>query len=251
MADSWRQAARMLRSHGPRYIARFAASRVATTLRLWRLLRQLPPDESLDRLISLMVDRPLGPGQPVFAMQRPPEIAGFLERVAALRPKVVVEIGTASGGTLFLLTRVAAPDALLVSLDLPGGSFGGGYQSWRKPLYRSFARGDQRIVLLRGDSHSSEMAARLRETLAGRPVDLLFIDGDHRYEGVKADFETYSPLVHPGGIVAFHDIVPDPVQPGMEVSRFWKEVAARHPSEELIADPNQIGYGIGVLRMER
>lgn len=251
MADSWRQAVRILRSRGPLHLARFAASRVASTVRLRRLLRALPPEgEDLDRLISLMVDRPLGPGQPVFAMQRPPEIAAFLERAAALRPKVVVEIGTASGGTLFLLTRVAAPDALLVSLDLPGGAFGGGYQAWRKPLYRSFARPGQRIVLLRGDSHAPALAARLRETLDGRPVDLLFIDGDHRYAGVKADFETYSPLVRAGGLVAFHDIVPDPDQPGMEVSRFWKEVAGRFPSEELIAAPDQRGYGIGVLRLE-
>jgi cephalosporin hydroxylase len=200
-------------------------------------------------MISLMVDRPLGPGQPVFAMQRPVEIAGFLSRMIALRPRVVVEIGTASGGTLFLLARAAAPDALLVSLDLPGGSFGGGYQAWRKPLYRSFARDDQRIVLLRGDSHDPALAARLRKLLAGRPVDVLFIDGDHRYEGVKADFETYSPLVRPGGLVAFHDIVPDPGQEGMEVSRFWREISARHPSAELIERPDQHGYGIGVLTM--
>src|SRR5205085_9029904 len=139
---------------------------------------------------------------------------------------------------------------LLVSLDLPGGSFGGGYQAWRNPLYRSFARDAQRIVLLRGDSHDPAMAARLRALLAGRPVDVLFIDGDHRYEGVKADFEAYSPLVRPGGLVAFHDIVPDPGQEGMEVSRFWKDISTRHPSAELIASPDQHGYGIGVLTLD-
>jgi hypothetical protein len=34
---------------------------------------------------------------------------------------------------------------------------------------------------------------------------LLFIDGDHRYEGVRRDFEMYSPLVGAGGLIAFHD----------------------------------------------
>jgi predicted O-methyltransferase YrrM len=159
----------------------------------------------------------------------------------------VVEIGTASGGTLFLLSRVSSPQALLVSIDLPGGAFGGGYHAWRAPLYRSFATGGQRIVLLRGSSHAPEMLARLRKVLGDRPIDLLFIDGDHRYEGVKADFEMYSPLVRPGGSIAFHDIMPDPQHPEVGVNRFWREISARFPFTELVENPAQEGYGIGLL----
>ena len=36
-------------------------------------------------------------------------------------------------------------------------------------------------------------------------IGFLFIDGDHRYEGVKKDFELYSPKVKVDGIIAFHD----------------------------------------------
>jgi predicted O-methyltransferase YrrM len=43
--------------------------------------------------------------------------------------------------------------------------------------------------------------------LKGSEGDFLFIDGDHTYQGVKQDFQMYSPLVKKGGIVAFHDIV--------------------------------------------
>lgn len=39
-------------------------------------------------------------------------------------------------------------------------------------------------------------------------VDLLFIDGDHHYAGVKADIEGWTPKVVVGGIVAFHDYAP-------------------------------------------
>jgi predicted O-methyltransferase YrrM len=45
--------------------------------------------------------------------------------------------------------------------------------------------------------------------LKDNKVDFLFIDADHSYEGVKKDFEMYSPLVRKGGIIAFHDIIPD------------------------------------------
>jgi predicted O-methyltransferase YrrM len=36
-------------------------------------------------------------------------------------------------------------------------------------------------------------------------LDLLFIDGDHSYEGVKADWEAYKHFLKPGSIVVFHD----------------------------------------------
>lgn len=36
-------------------------------------------------------------------------------------------------------------------------------------------------------------------------IDLLFIDGDHRYSAVKQDIELYAPKVRSGGIVSGHD----------------------------------------------
>ncbi len=36
-------------------------------------------------------------------------------------------------------------------------------------------------------------------------IDFLFIDGDHNYEGVKKDWELYSPLLKSGSVIAFHD----------------------------------------------
>lgn len=41
----------------------------------------------------------------------------------------------------------------------------------------------------------------------GSPVRLLFIDGDHSYEAVKADLEAWLPFVVPGGYVVFDDVI--------------------------------------------
>ena len=68
-------------------------------------------------------------------IQNKDEISALLGIVKRVRPKSLLEIGTASGGTLFLLTRVAAPDAQLFSVDLPDGPFGGGYPAWKLPLF--------------------------------------------------------------------------------------------------------------------
>lgn len=44
-------------------------------------------------------------------------------------------------------------------------------------------------------------AVRFKDT----EVLFMFIDGDHEYTGVKADFEAWAPLIKSGGEIAFHD----------------------------------------------
>jgi cephalosporin hydroxylase len=156
------------------------------------------------------------------------EIAKLLEIVVNFRPRVVLEIGTAAGGTLFLFTRAADPNAKIISIDLPGGPFGGGYPRWKMPLYKSFLQRSQEIYLIRRDSHDPRTLEEVKRILDRERVDFLFIDGDHTYEGVKRDFEMYSPLVREGGIVAFHDIVPGPPENVGGVPEFWNQIKTRY-----------------------
>jgi cephalosporin hydroxylase len=176
------------------------------------------------------------------------ELVPLLEILQERRPRTIVEIGTASGGTLFLLTRVAAPDALLVSIDLPRAAFGGGYARWRGRLYEAFARERQRIVLVRADSHTPETAERLQSLLGERAIDFLFIDGDHTYDGARKDFETYRRFVAVDGLVAFHDIVPGSAELVGGVPTLWQELRGRYGGEELVDDWGRGSCGIGLLR---
>jgi hypothetical protein len=156
-----------------------------------------------------------------------------------------LEIGTGRGGTLFLLTRVSSPDAVIISLDLPQGEFGGGwYPDWKMPLYRSFALYHQKIYLIREDSHAAPTLEMVEGILNGHMLDFLFIDGDHTYEGVKLDFQMYSPLVRKGGLIALHDICK---YPRCEVNKFWSETKHAYLYQEIISRRNQKGAGIGVL----
>jgi predicted O-methyltransferase YrrM len=185
------------------------------------------------------------------------EIRQLLGMLEETRPRAALEIGTATGGSLFLLARVAAEDAMVVSVDLPQGEFGGGYPHWRERLYRSFASEGERIELIRADSHDPETLAMVTSVLHGRPLDFLFIDGDHSREGVECDFAMYSPLVRDGGLIAFHDIVPSPEKMPADgsglhycsggVPEFWGQVKDVYDSRELVADWNQGSFGIGVL----
>jgi predicted O-methyltransferase YrrM len=185
---------------------------------------------------------------PVVASQKYDELVPALERVRSLEPKRVCEIGTSAGGTLYLLTRVSAPDALVVSIDLTTAPH-------TEALRARFARPGQRLVSLTGDSHAEETATSLEQVLAGEPLDALFIDGDHSYDGVRLDFERYGPLVRSGGMILLHDVNEDfRTRRGLEtpsisgeVPRFWRELKGRYRTEELIADPEQDGYGIGII----
>ena len=98
----------------------------------------------------------------------------------------------------------------------------------------------------------------VRGLLAARPVDVLFIDGDHHYAGAKADFDLYAPLVRSGGLIAFHDIVPDfKTRHGRDtgrwagdVPRLWQDLMPAYAKTwEFVEDREQDGLGIGVIQI--
>ena len=55
----------------------------------------------------------------------------------------------------------------------------------------------------------------------GAPIDVLWVDGDHSYEGAKTDFVDWSPFVRSGGVIAAHDAYRERF-PG--VLKAWNEV---------------------------
>jgi predicted O-methyltransferase YrrM len=183
----------------------------------------------------------------IHPMQVPDELLGLCTIFKEKNPKTVLEIGTANGGTLFCFSKLAPRDAIIISIDLPDGAFGGGYPKNKIPLYRSFKKDNQEMFLLREDSHAEETVQKVRDILRGKQVDFLFIDGDHTYEGVKRDFELYSTLVGRGGIIAFHDIAVHPKNIGCFVNLFWDEIKGKCVHKEFIADKDQGWAGIGVL----
>jgi predicted O-methyltransferase YrrM len=181
-------------------------------------------------------------------MQVKEEIRGLAKIVGELRPASVLEVGTFRGGTLALWCRLAEASATICSVDLRGGEYGAGYPWWRGVAYkRSLPKSDQRLELIRGDSKSMAIVSRVKE-LFPRGIEFIFLDGDHTYEGAKADFDNYIPMLAKGGVLAMHDIAAHPNMPSVKVDRLWSEIKLRHQTAEFIADPNQGWAGIGVVR---
>lgn len=180
-------------------------------------------------------------------LQLKEEFTELLKIYVDKQPKIILEIGTARGGTLFSFCKLAPEDAILISVDLPKGKFGGGYPDWKIPLYQAFKKENQQLYLLREDSHNTETLNKVKDILNGRAIDFLFIDADHTYEGVKKDFEMYSPLVAKGGTIALHDIVRHPPELDCNVDKFWNEIKKSFQFQEIINDKNQNWAGIGII----
>ena len=213
-------------------------------IRLGRRLRHCARPSAPAEIVSLAFALRIGTAS-LSPIQVRAELEAFLARVCELEPRRVLEIGTAYGGTLFALAAAAHPDAHIASLDLPSPM---GYPPERELLYRAFARAGQRLDLVRADSHLPATRDRI-VALMGGSLDLLFIDGDHTYEGVRRDWELYGPLVRAGGLVAFHDIVPGSEDVVGGVPRFWAELREATAVDEIVAEQEQGGYGIGVVRV--
>jgi hypothetical protein len=169
------------------------------------------------------------------ALQKHEELAAFLAIVADLDPlRIIVEVGAYAGGTLWAWQQLG--DVRVIGVDLPPPGRPSG------PTVN-----DDGMTVILGDSHDPATMEQLVAHLDGEPIDMLFIDGDHTYEGVKADYELYSPLVRPGGIVGFHDICHHAGLEFVEVDRFW--LTLHGDKEEIICRPTTWG-GIGVIHHE-
>ena len=180
--------------------------------------------------------------------QQKSEFLELLNRVNALAPKQVLEIGGRRGGSALLFSIAAGEQASILSIDLDNS--GSRIERLQSLCY------DKDVVFWQGDSHLDETAQRLEQYLGDSKIDFLFIDGDHSYEGAKEDFFRYSRYVRAGGIIALHDIQQDyktrfDVQTNSwagGVPQFWQELKVSDlNTQDLISDEFQDGYGIGVV----
>jgi predicted O-methyltransferase YrrM len=121
--------------------------------------------------------------------------------IRTTQPRKIIEIGRFKGGSTFLIAAAMSPDCELWSIDLgekearrkrPSSE-----SSYDEQLAEVCHRFGFKVHLLVGDART------IRFDLG--EVDLVFIDGDHSYDGAKSDFERFGRGVRVGGNVLFDD----------------------------------------------
>ncbi len=170
--------------------------------------------------------------------QQPDELLWFL--MTLNKVKKVLEIGTAEGRTMKMLAKIAEPGSLFRCIDPDIGVMS---EEWKKNAedLRKQGHDVERITASSVDERAWNWAKQWA------PYDLVFIDGDHTYEGVVADFSLYHKL---GLRLAFHDINHPDEGPGGKdfgVKRFWSELKDRDYGFSMECSVTGYYMGIGLI----
>lgn len=170
---------------------------------------------------------------------------GFLEEsegehlyLLALRAAAVgpcLEVGSYCGkSTIYLGAACREAGQLLVAVDHHRGSeeqqpgeeyFDPALVDPRTGRIDTF--GCFRETLLRAGLEETVVPIVCRSELAARawgtPLGLVFIDGGHALETVRADYRAWSGHLVPGGLLVFHDVFADPAQGGQAPYEVFRE----------------------------
>ena len=152
-------------------------------------------------LAGLLPSTPLAFGVALMTPRQLAYLFGLARRSGA---RIAIEIGRYKGGGTIALATGMGRNGTLWSIDDGSLEVGWGrdeaaapYDDQIRDLCDRFALD---VRLLVGDSRTLELDIGA--------VDLVLIDGDHRYEGVKSDFERWGKRVRVGGHVLLDDAFP-------------------------------------------
>jgi predicted O-methyltransferase YrrM len=184
------------------------------------------------------------------ALQNFEEIRDAIEYIEQHQPRSFCEIGTANGGTNLLMMRSLPSLRTIIALDL---------FITNRWVLRLLSLPGQDQYFFNGLSQDARTLKHVGAALGGELLDVLFIDGDHSFKGVSGDFTLYSPFVKEGGLIMFHDIVPDHAtrfgRDGInrtgDVPAFWRALKPHFPHREFVRDPEQDGLGLGIIHWSK
>jgi predicted O-methyltransferase YrrM len=143
----------------------------------------------------------------------------FLGLLAACVPArgTIVEIGSFKGRSTVMLAKVASHYGLgpVVAIDPHNSPILLDHQA--NPEASSYQDFLNSIRTAGVSNHVEPHVAYSTDVAESwhRPIRLLWIDGDHSYEGAKQDLDKFSPHLVPAGVVAFHDALnafPGPIR---------------------------------------
>ena len=145
-----------------------------------------------------------------------------LSRYAAGK-RLLVEVGVFQGVTTRLLRQAMDPSATLFGID-PFFKNRLGVCLYRIIAVREVESVSNGVV--KWLEMTSSQALQTDQLMGCSGFDFIFIDGDHSWEGIKADWEGFSVLIRSGGIIALHD---SRIRDGCGSERFTNEVILQDP----------------------
>ena len=128
----------------------------------------------------------------VAAQKCPLDLWIYQEIIFQLRPDLIVETGTADGGSALFLASIC--DLLgrgkVISIDIEDRT--------DRPAHK-------RIEYWLGSSTEEEIVGRVKKEAAGEETVMVILDSDHHHEHVLRELQIYGPLVSPGSYLIVED----------------------------------------------
>ncbi len=134
--------------------------------------------------------------------------------VREMKPTVIVELGVDKGFSSFVFATPGIGTVYGVD-SFEGDPEAGLRNTYPEVIAKRDELGIKNLELIKG--YFSDVAKTWE-----KPIDILHIDGRHRYEDVKEDFETWRKFVRPGGVILLHDTIVE--KENYEVKRFFAEI---------------------------
>jgi len=130
------------------------------------------------------------------------EIYEFTKILLQNKTHTCMEIGFGFYGSTHILWREIFEKVITIEYQLDRVW---DFRENTNKFYGDFIFNDKKSQFIFGSSHNPSCLGKLDKLLVNKKLDLLFIDGDHKYESVMADYLLYKDFVGQGGIIAFHD----------------------------------------------
>lgn len=183
--------------------------------------------------------------------QDPDEFEALCQIVRKKQPKRILEIGSRHGRSILRISEAAMPSLQFVQIiDMPGGPWGAdGSDEALNQCAEDLRERNVNASVFLGNSQGSD-AAQFAIDNEGY-FDFAFIDGDHTYDGVLADYERFRPCMAEGSVMTFHDVCAPPTHlyrgRPLGVPKLWAKLCLEY--EEKAVTLHSIGskFGIGVL----
>ncbi|TWT64676.1 class I SAM-dependent methyltransferase [Allorhodopirellula solitaria] len=132
-----------------------------------------------------------------------PEKLALYRLVRETKPKVIVEVGSYLGASSSFMARAARTAVPACQLHCVDTWLNDAMPEGNRDTFAEFSRNTQSY-------RSNIRAIRQRSDEAAKdfdlPIDMLFIDGDHEYDGVKLDWDSWSPHLSDRATVVMHDV---------------------------------------------
>lgn len=185
----------------------------------------------------------------------------FYHLTKALKPKVVVELGSWQGTSAAYLAA-GCPEAQVITVDHhsdPGDVINRNMTEEAEAKFANLTYFQgwtcEEIYREEKDRHvypGKNAFPRVINALDGKKIDILFIDSWHVYHQAKRDWNAYKPYLADDALVIVDDVLKGTAGSAIDrIDKFWQELTNKDSKDNLLEGSLHAGYPMGFLRLKK